>query len=116
MVFAHVSLIQEGQAALFYRHTKKMKGYMIAGTLIGPDLIDKMNFAKICKYFVSEVVQSYDIYCSILVGAENSMFTNYLDYYDTIDGLKIYKVDNYLKQKYSDYDKHVERKVPIKSE
>ena len=108
MVFAHVSLIQEGQAALFYRHTKKMKGYMIAGTLIGPDLIDKMNFAKIWKYFVSEVVQADDIYCSISLELSNSMFNNYLDYHSTIDGIKIYKVDNFLKKQYSSYDKHKE--------
>ena len=37
------------------------------------------------------------------------MFTNYLDYHDTIDGLKIYKVDNYLKKQYSNYEKHLEQ-------
>jgi hypothetical protein len=37
------------------------------------------------------------------------MFENYVDYHDTINGFKIYKVDNYLKQQYSNYDKHLER-------
>ena len=37
------------------------------------------------------------------------MFENYLDYHDTIDGFKIYRVDNFLKKKYSNYDKHKER-------
>ena len=83
---------------------------MLAGTLVGPALIDKVNFAKVWTYFVSELVRADDIYCSILVGTENSMFANYLDYHDTIDGLKIYKVDNYLKHQYSSYDKHIERK------
>ena len=40
---------------------------------------------------------------------ERDMFNNYLDYHDTIDGLKIYKVDNFLKKQYSNYDKHKER-------
>ena len=30
-------------------------------------------------------------------------------YYDTIEGRKIYKVDNYLKKQYSEYDKQQER-------
>jgi len=36
------------------------------------------------------------------------MFNNYLDYHSTIDGIKIYKVDNFLKKQYSSYDKHKE--------
>ena len=32
-----------------------------------------------------------------------------MNYHDTIDGLKIYKVDNFLKSEYSNYDKHIER-------
>jgi hypothetical protein len=109
MITAHCTIIQEGQAAIFYRHTKQLKGYMIAGTLVGPEMVDKMAFAKLWTHFISDIVRSDDIYCSILVGTENSMFTNYLDYYDTIDGLKIYKVDNYLKAQYSNYEKQKER-------
>ena len=37
------------------------------------------------------------------------MFTNYTSYYDTIEGRKLYKVDNYLKKQYSSYEKHLER-------
>lgn len=82
---------------------------MIAGLLVGDNIEAKLNFAKIWKYFVSEVVRNDDIYCSILVGTDNSMFANYLDYHDTIEGLKIYKVDNFLKKQYSSYEKHLER-------
>ena len=108
MIFAHTSIIQEGESALFYRFNRPLNGYMIAGMFIAPNITAKLNFAKVWKYFVSEIVQADDIYCSVPLGVTNSMFENYLDYYDTIEGLKIYKVDNFLKKQYSDYDKHKE--------
>ena len=109
MIFAHTSLIQEGESALFYRFNRPLNGYMIAGLFIAPNMEAKLNFAKVWKYFVSEIVQGDDIYCSVPLGVTSSMFDNYLDYHDTMDGLKIYKVDNFLKSEYSNYDKHIER-------
>ena len=109
MIFAHTSIIQEGESALFYRFNRPLNGYMIAGMFIAPNITAKLNFAKVWKYFVSEIVQADDIYCSVPLGVTNSMFENYLDYHDTIEGLKIYKVDNFLKKQYSNYDKHLEQ-------
>jgi len=109
LIFAHSSIIQEGEAALFYRFSRVLNGYMIAGVFVAPNIEAKLNFAKVWKYFVSEIVQADDIYCSVPLGVNNSLFENYLNYHDTIDGLKIYKVDNYLKTQYSSYDKHIER-------
>ena len=109
MIFAHVSLVQEGEAALFYKFDRKLNGYMIAGVLISDNMEAKLQFVKVWKYFVSEIVQKDDIYCSVPLGINNSLFENYLKYYDTIDELKIYKVDNYLKSEYSNYDKHLEQ-------
>jgi hypothetical protein len=109
MIFTHVSLIQEGEAALFYRFDRKLSGYMIAGVIISDTMEAKLEFVKVWKYFVSEVVQNDDIYASIPLGVTNSMFTNYTSYYDTIEGRKLYKVDNYLKKQYSNYEKHLER-------
>jgi hypothetical protein len=108
MIFAHTSIIQEGEAALFYRFNRPLNGYMIAGMFIAPNMAAKLNFAKVWKYFVSEIVQADDIYCSVPLGVTNSMFENYLKYHDTIEDLKIYKVDNFLKKQYSNYDKHKE--------
>lgn len=109
MIFTHVSLIQEGEAALFYRFDRKLNGYMIAGVIISDTMEAKLEFVKVWKYFVSEIVQKDDIYASIPLGTTNSMFTNYTSYYDTIEGRKLYKVDNYLKKQYSSYEKHLER-------
>ena len=109
MIFAHSSLIQEGEAALFYRFDKSLNGYMIAGLFIAPNVTAKLNFAKVWTYFVSEIVQADAIYCSVPLGVTSTMFKNYLTYHDTIEGLKIYKVDNFLKKQYSNYDKHLEQ-------
>ena len=109
MIFAHTSIIQEGESALFYRFNRPLNGYMIAGVFIAPNLTAKLNFVKVWKYFVSEIVQADDIYCSVPLGVTSDMFNNYLDYHDTIDGFKIYKVDNFLKKQYSSYDKHKEQ-------
>jgi hypothetical protein len=79
---------------------------MIAGLFIAPNIEDKLCFAKIWKYFVSEVVRGDDIYCSVALGVENPMFDSYLEFYKEIDGLKIYKVDNFLKDQYSSYTHH----------
>ncbi len=80
---------------------------MIAGVFVAPNVAAKLAFAKVWKYFVSEVVQADDIYCSVPLGIENSMFANYLDYHSNLGDLKIYKVDNFLKEQYSSYAKHV---------
>ena len=109
MIFTHASMIQEGESALFYRFDRSLNGYMIAGVFIAPNLTAKLSFIKVWKYFVSEIVQADDIYASIPLGVTSSMFENYLDYHDTINGFKIYKVDKFLKKQYSDYDKHIER-------
>ena len=109
MIFTHVSLVQEGEAALFYRFDRKMNGYMIAGLLVGTSTEAKLDFAKIWTYFVSEVVQADDIYCSIQLEGQHTMFDNYVNYHDTINGLKIYKVDNFLKKQYSSYEIQRER-------
>ncbi len=107
MIFKHVSMVQEGEAALFYRFNRPLNGYVIAGLLIADNTAAKLAFVKIWKYFVSEVVTRDDIYASIVPGVETSLFDRYLTYHSTIDGLKIYKVDNVLKEQYSMYAKHL---------
>ena len=109
MIFAHASMIQEGESALFYRFNRPLNGYMISGVFIAPNLTAKLNFVKVWKYFVSEIVQADDIYASIPLGITSSMFENYMNYNDTINGFKIYKVDKFLKKQYSNYDKHKEQ-------
>ena len=110
MIFAHCSAIQEGEAVLFYQYSRKLNGYMVSGMLVAPGMQAKLAFAKIWTYFVSEVVQADDIYCSVVPGAANSMFDNYLTYHSKLDGLSIYKVDNFLKDKYSMFSKHLANK------
>ena len=108
MIFQTVNLIQEGESILFYRYNKQLKGYLIAGLFVSPSLAGKIDFGRLWEYFVSEVVKSQDIYCSIMLGSQNTMFDKWLNYYDTIDGLKIYKLDNAFASKNSQYAKYLE--------
>ena len=110
MIFKHCSLIQEGEAVLFYRYNRPLKGYVINGLLIAPNTAAKLAFAKIWKYFVSEVVRADDIYAAIVPGVETTLFDNSLTFYKEVDGLKIYKVDNSLKEQYSSYVQHLNNK------
>jgi len=82
---------------------------MIAGLLISPTLKARIDFRAVWKYFVSEIVKTDNIYCSILLDIDNTIFKHYLSYYTTIDGIDIYKIDNYVKKQYSNYIKHIER-------
>jgi len=107
MIFKHCSLIQEGEAVLFYRFNRPLNGYVINGILVANNISAKLAFVKIWKYFVSEVVRNDDIYAAIVPGVENSMFDNHLSFYATVDGLKIYKVDNSIKEQYSSYVQHL---------
>lgn len=104
MIFAHCSIIQEGESAIFYRFNRQLNGYMIAGVFVAPNVQAKLNFVKVWKYFVTDVVRDDDIYCSVPLGVENNMFTDYLKFHDKISGLNIYKVDNFLKKQYSAYE------------
>lgn len=108
VIFKHCSLIQEGESVLFYRYNRVLKGYMINGLFVANNLEAKLAFVKVWKYFVSEVVQADDMYCSVLLDSESDMFSNYLTFHEEIDGIKIYKVDNFLKEQFSAYTKHLE--------
>ena len=46
MIFANCNLIQQGEAALFYKFNRSLTGYMIAGVLIAPNMKARMDFAK----------------------------------------------------------------------
>ena len=43
MIFTHVSLVQEGESALFYRFDRSLNGYMIAGVFVAPNIQAKLN-------------------------------------------------------------------------
>ena len=109
MLFAQCSVIQEGDSILFYHFNRQLNGYVIAGVIIGNSAAAKLSFAKIWKYFVSEVVTSDDIYCSIMVDPSNTLLSTHVHYHSTVDGRKIYKVDNAIKDQYSTFTTHIQR-------
>lgn len=110
MIFKQCKLIQDSGCVLFYRYERELNGYMIAGLFTHEGIPGKVSMAKVWKYFVSEIVRGDDIYCAIPDYAMNELFTNYTTEHSIVDGVQIYKVDNYLKESYSEYTKHVESK------
>lgn len=103
MIFKHCSLIQEKGAILFYRFNRPLNGYVIAGVIIEDTIEAKRSFVEIWKYFLTEIVRDDDMYCSIALGSQNSMFEEYTTFHSEIDGVKMYKIDNFLKEQYSAY-------------
>ena len=106
MLFKHCSLIQEGDAILFYRYDRTLKGYVIPGLIVAPTLSAGKAFLRLWKYFLGEIVGADDIYCSLV--HESSMIAKFVTYHSEIEGRKIYKVDNSFKDQYSAYTKHLE--------
>lgn len=107
MIFKHCSLIQEGEAALFYRFNRPLNGYMIAGVIIAPKISAKIDFIKIWRYFVSEVVRSNDIYASLITDKDDSIFGVHATFHTDMGGRKIYKIDNSYRDLYSTYSQHL---------
>lgn len=105
LVFQHASVIQFGQAVLFYQYRKDLDGYLVAGVHIAPDVDAKLDFVKIWKYFLDEVVRDKEVYCSLATDVD--MFSGHIHYHSEINGLKIYKIDNFLKAGYSSYIKAI---------
>lgn len=107
MLFGTVNVIQEGEAVMFYRYDRNLNGYMIAGLIIPPSMQARLDFGKIIRYFLSDIVRDKDIYYSMMPSADNTVLAKLVNYYDTIEGVKIYKVDNSIKEQYSAFNKHL---------
>ena len=115
MIFKHCSLIQEGEAVLFYTYARSMGGYIITGILVADNMTAKRDFVKIWKHFVSEVVRTDNVYCSLLSGDTATMLKRYLTFHDTVEGIDIYKLDPEFRDRYSSYTTHLKLKKQGKS-
>jgi len=89
--------IQKGQATLIHGRSVDLSGSIVIGIFIGKQIRDKFNFADIWRHFVTNVVKEKNIYCVIYDGAvDTHVFKNQMKYHSTIDGLKVYKIDNFI--------------------
>ena len=74
-----------------------LKGSIVIGVFIGKQIRDKFHFAEIWRHFVTEIVKEKNIYCIIYDGAiDTHVFKNHMKYHSTLDGLKVYKINNFI--------------------
>lgn len=105
MNFYHSSVIQYGEAVLFYRFNSKLGGYFINGVITSGSQESKLDFFKVWKYFLNEVVRDKEVFCAFMSEDNFNFFKDHTEYYDEINGMKVYKVDNVFVKTISSYYK-----------
>ena len=89
--------LQKGQATLIHGYSIDLKGSIVIGVFIGKQIRDKFHFAEIWRHFVTKIVKEKDIYCIIYDGAiDTHVFKNHMKYHSTLDGLQVYKINNFM--------------------
>jgi len=89
--------LHKGQASLIHGYSVSLNGSLVIGVFIGKQIRDKFNFADVWRYFVTNIVKEKSIYCVIYDGAvDTHVFKNQMEYYSIIDGLRVYKINNFM--------------------
>ena len=97
IVSGKCNYIQKGQASLIHAYSVDLDGSIVIGIFIGKQIRDKFNFADIWRHFVTKIAKGKSIYCGIYDGAiDTHVFKNQLEYHSIIDGLRGYKVNNFI--------------------
>ena len=89
--------LQKGQATLIHGYSVDLDGSIVIGIFIGKQIRDKFNFADIWRHFVTKIAKGKSIYCGIYDGAiDTHVFKNQMEYHSIIDGLRVYKINNFM--------------------
>ena len=89
--------LQKGQATLIHGYSVDLDGSIVIGIFIGKQIRDKFNFADVWRHFVTNIAKEKSIYCVIYDGyLETQVFKNQMEYHSIIDGLRVYKVNNFI--------------------
>jgi hypothetical protein len=89
--------LQKGQASLIHAYSVDLTGSLVIGVFIGKQIRDKFNFADVWRHFVTNIAKKKSIYCVIYDGAvDTHVFKNQMEYHSSIDGLKVYKINNFI--------------------
>ena len=99
--FHRCTVLQNGNAFLYYRHNKLLNGYHALSIVIGDEFKDKKSFAELLQYFFNEIVIDDDLYVSF-VDNDNGWF-KYIDETPIEYGKHtIYKVKRYNNGKFEE--------------
>ena len=97
IVSGKCNYLQKGQATLIHGYSVDLDGSIVIGIFIGKQIRDKFNFADIWRHFVTKIAKGKSIYCVIYDGyLETQVFKNQMEYHSTLDGLKVYKINNFI--------------------
>jgi hypothetical protein len=89
--------LQKGQALLIHAYNTPLNGSLVIGIFIGKQIRDKFNFADVWRHFVTNIAKEKSIYCVIYDGAvDTHAFKNQMEYHSIIDGLQVYKINNFM--------------------
>ena len=87
--------LQKGQASLIHSYSVTLNGSLVVGVFVGKQIRDKFDFAAVWRHFVTNIAKEKSIYCVIYDGyLETQVFKNQMEYHSTLDGLKVYKINN----------------------
>jgi len=94
--FHHCTVLQKGEAFVYYNYNRELKGFFIASLVVANNLKARLNLAKLIVYFFKEIVRNKDVYCSLFNNSANA-FTNHMvksiTKHSELNGLTIYKIE-----------------------
>ncbi len=89
--------LQKGQASLIHSYSVTLNGSLVVGVFVGKQIRDKFDFAAVWRHFVTNIAKEKSIYCVIYDGyLETQVFKNQMKYHSTLNGLKVYKINNFI--------------------
>ncbi len=94
--FQHCTVLQKGNAVIFYNYNRELEGYFITGIIVAKDMTAKLHLASLIKYFFTEIVRNKDVYCS-LFDDESDFFNGHITKHSEINGMQVYKINSYGK-------------------
>ena len=94
ILFASASVIQKGEAMLFYQDRKDIPGYLIAAIICAPNTYARIDLVGVMNYFFKEIVRDREAYCSLFLDGITDIFPGQLSYKQELNGLSIFKIDH----------------------
>ena len=105
-LYQNCKIVQHGEAAIFYQMRKDIEEtpvVFIAGVHIAPNLRAKVQFMILWRNFLNNVVLDNNMYCSLFLDGITDIFRGHMEYATELNGLSVFKIDNYIKEKYAKY-------------
>lgn len=93
LLFAAASVIQKGEAMLFYQWRKDLNGYLVAAIICAPNTYARIDLTRVMSYWFKEIVKDRDAYCSLFLDGIIDIFPGQLHYAQELNGLSVFKID-----------------------